>query len=535
MKLRNYQRRAIDSLDGYWREKKGSHPIIVAGTGSGNSVIQAFFIKETIKAYPTARILCVTHVKELIEQNHERFHGIWHDAPSGVYSAGLKRRDDAQIMFAGIQSIYKKAFDFDKFDLLMVDEAHLIPKKGTGMYKTFIDNLLMVNPKMKIIGLTASPFRLDGGSLIAGDGALFDGLSCHITIKELIEQHFLTPLTAKEGIAHIETSKLTTQNGEYRTADVEKAFAENSTTDLALSEVIELGKERKSWMVFCTSVKHCNEVAEKLNERGIPTIAVHGELPPNEREKAIGGFKNYEYRCIVSVNILTTGFDVEQVDMIALMRSTQSASLYLQICGRGMRLCEGKSDCLVLDFGENILNHGAVDEIVERQLEMGGRRKGKKGEPVLKRCPSCEFMCFAATRICPNCGDKFDISTLPKIQQEAARLAILSSEREKREEWFDVTGVTYDIHNKPGKPSSMKVSYFSGNLQSFSEWICLDHQGFARKKAVQWIKERADVNDSLLSTEEMVRFGKKGKIREPDQIKVLTGRKYPEIVGFSFV
>ena len=475
----------------------------------------------------------MTHVKELIEQNHERFHGIWHDAPSGIYSAGLKRRDDAQIMFAGIQSIYKRAFDFDKFDLVIQDEAHLTPKKGNGMYRQFYSDLLMMNPKLKIIGLTASPFRLDGGSLIDGEGALFDGLSCHITIKELIEQGFLTPLTAKEGINHIETKNLTTQNGEYRTADIEAQFEQNSTTDLAISEIIELGKERKSWMVFCASVNHCEEVTAKLNERGISTVAVHGEMS-GSREDAISGFKNWQYKCIVSVNILTTGFDVEQVDMIALMRSTQSASLYLQICGRGMRLYEGKKDCLVLDFGENILNHGAVDEIVERQLELGGKKKTKKGEAVMKRCPHCETMCFAATRICPECFEKFDISTLPKIQQEAARLAILSSEREAHEKWMEVKRVSYAVHNKPGKPPSMKVTYHIGDLASFSEWICFDHQGFARSKAIQWIKERADVNDSLTSTEEMVRFADKGRIKEPNKIKVLTGRKYPEIVGFSF-
>ena len=254
--LRDYQRRAIDSLGTYWRENKGEHPIIVAGTGAGKSVIQAFFIKEAIDAFPNTRILCLTHVKELIGQNFERLSKIWFGAPCGIYSAGLKRRDDCQIMFAGIQSFYKRAFDFEAFDLILIDECHLLPKKGAGMYRSFLEKALMVNPKIKVVGLTASPFRLDGGSLITGEGAFFDGLACHITVKELIEHGHLTPLTAREGIHHIETKKLSTQNGEYRTEDQVKAFHENDLTNQCIDEILELGEERKSWMIFCASVDH---------------------------------------------------------------------------------------------------------------------------------------------------------------------------------------------------------------------------------------------------------------------------------------
>ena len=342
--LRKYQRRAIDSLGEYWREGKGKHPIIVAGTGAGKSVIQGFFIKEALEVWPSTRILCLTHVKELISQNHERLLGIWPEAPCGIYSAGLKRRDNAQIMFAGIQSIYKKAFDFDGFDLILIDECHLLPKRGAGMYRTFLEKCMMVKPKIKVVGMTASPFRLDGGSLIEGEGAFFDGLACHITVKELIEAGHLTPLTAREGIHHIETKKLSTQNGEYKAQDQVEAFGQDDLTGKCINEMMDLGKERKSWMVFCAKVDHCLEVAERLNELGIVTEAVHGDVSAEERQQAIDNFDQRRTKCLVSVNVLTTGFDVAHVDMIVLMRSTQSASLYLQICGRGMRLYDGKKE-----------------------------------------------------------------------------------------------------------------------------------------------------------------------------------------------
>lgn len=534
-KLRDYQRRAIDSLGEYWREKKGKHPIIVAGTGAGKSVIQGFFIKEAIEAWPATRILCLTHVKELIGQNFLRIDGIWQEAPIGIYSAGLKKRENTQVLFAGIQSIHKKAFDFDGFDLIIIDECHLLPKKGAGMYRTFLQNALMVNPKIKVVGLTASPFRLDGGSLIDGEGAFFDGLACHITVKELIEKGHLTPLTAREGIHHIETKNLSTQNGEYKADDQVKAFHEDDLTGKCIEEIMDLGKERKSWMIFCAKVDHCEEVAERLNDLGIVTQAVHGGLTAEERASAIDNFDKQITRCLVSVNILTTGFDVSHVHMIVLMRSTQSASLYLQICGRGMRLHEGKEDCLVLDYGENILNHGAIDEIVERQLAMGGKKKGKKGQAVMKRCEHCDTLNYAAARQCVHCDAFFPIDSLPNIQQEAARLAILSSERgEVEAEWHDVLDIDYRIHKKIGKPDSLRVDYYVSLTDCFSEWICFDHGGFATSKAQEWIRTRSIGSPEGITTETAYSLAINKWLAKPLKIKIQKKGKYHEIKDYRF-
>lgn len=541
--LRDYQRRAIDETYRYWMEGKGEHPIIVAGTGAGKSVIQAVFIKEAIESWPSTRILCVTHVKELIQQNCERLYGIAPEIKSGIYSAGLKSRDmKSPVVFAGIQSIYKKIDDFDPFDLVIIDECHLLPKKGLGMYRKLIETLALMNPNVKIVGLTATPFRLDSGSLVDGEDAIFDGISCNIEIRELVRMGYLTPLTAKEGISRIETAKLTTQNGEYKAQDQVDAFHVNGLTEAAVKEVVELSHGRSRWMIFCATTEHSDEVSSILNEVwGIKSESVHSKISDDERKAVIERFRAGELQCLVSVGVLTTGFDVAEVDLIALFRATQSAGLYLQILGRGMRLCEGKEDCLVLDFGENILRHGAVDEVVANQMARSQKEKGK-GEPVMKRCDECGELNFASVRQC-RCGYMFPISTLPKIQQEAARLAVMSDENKRLIADYDVEFVEYRLHEKLGKPKSIRVTYHIDLNERFFEWVCLNHQGFARSKAIQWVQSRMpslmdhpEVTESVLTTENVLAIinANPELMREPRSIQVDETGDFPKILRFNF-
>lgn len=532
IQLRDYQREAVSSIAKYWDDGNEGNPIIIAPTSAGKSLIIADFCKQAITSYPGTRILVVTHVKELIEQNEAELKEYWFEAPTGIYSASVKRREmDMPITFAGIQSIYGKAFEFKPFDLIIVDECHLIPHKNGGMYRSFFRDCLIANPHTKVIGLTASPFRLDGGSLIHGENRMFEGVAYNISVKKLLDDGYLTPLTAQEGIAHIETKLLDTVGGEYSKEAQQKAFHTNGLTERAIDEIIKLGQDRKSWMIFCSNVEHAKEVSDILNDKGISAVCVDGGMKTKDRERSIAKFKRLEYRCIVSVNVLTTGFNVKQVDLIALLRSTKSPALYYQILGRGMRLYPGKENCLVLDYGENILNHGPVDEIVERQLAKGEKKK-RKGEAVMKRCAQCELMVHASVRICPSCNYKFPFDTLPKIEQSASRLAVLSSERKAQEDTFKVNTIRYTRHQKPGKPASLKVTYTSG-LAVFSEWICIEHEGYAKTKARNWWISRSKEIPPSTVDEAMSIISQHG-ISEPHSIRVIHNSKYPQITDYSF-
>ena len=428
---------------------------------------------------------------------------------------------------------------------VLAHNCDLISAKNMGMYHQAIENLKLMRPQVKIIGLTATPFRMDSGSLIGGEGRLFDGISYNISIGDLVKQGYLTPVTAIEGISRIEASKLSVKNGEYSTSEQVEAFHKGDLTNKAVGEIIELASERKCWMVFCANIEHADEVCEILNNRGIKSESVHSKISGKERDELINAFRRGEYRCLVSVNALLVGFDVAEVDMIAFLRSTKSARLFVQAVGRSMRLHPNKRDALILDFGENILNHGAVDEVVERELKRV-KEKGKSGEAVMKRCGSddCEHMSYASVRVCGECGYEFPIDTLPKIQQQAARLAIMSHEKaESSIEDYEVNGVWYDYHEKQGKPNSIRVTYHVGDMLQFKEWVCLNHNGFARQKALQWVKERMPslldqdgIDMKMVTTENILLIinQNKDKMLEPKVIKVDNSSKYPQITGYEF-
>lgn len=430
-------------------------------------------------------------------------------------------------------------------DRVLAHNCDLISAKSMGMYYQAIENLKLMRPQVKIIGLTATPFRMDSGSLIEGDDRLFDGISYNISIGDLVKQNYLTPVTAVEGISRIESNKLSVKNGEYSSSEQVEAFHENDLTNRAINEIMELASERKCWMIFCANIEHADEVSKILNNRGIKSESVHSKISGKERDDLISSFRRGEYRCLVSVNALLVGFDVAEVDMIAFLRATKSPRLFVQAVGRSMRLHQGKQDALILDFGENILNHGAVDELVERELNRV-KNKGKKGEAVMKRCGNedCLHMSYASVRFCGECGYEFPFDTLPKIQQQAARLAIMSSEKPpERINSYDVKEVTYDLHQKTGKPNSIRVTYYVGDILQFREWVCLNHTGFARKKAIEWVRSRMvglldqpNVDENMATSEAILTIIKANQhlIRSPKIIKVNEARSYPEIVSCEF-
>jgi DNA repair protein RadD len=186
LQLRSYQRAAVDAIPEYFRHHDGN-PLIEIPTAGGKSLVMAAFIQEVLAQYPDERIIIVTHVRELIAQNYHELLRLWPGAPAGIYSAGLNRRDtQAQILLCGIQSVHKRAYDLQRCDLLLIDEAHLVPRSGNTMYRRFIDDLRVINPKLKIIGFTATPFRLDSGLLHEGDDALFTDIAYAVSIRDLI-------------------------------------------------------------------------------------------------------------------------------------------------------------------------------------------------------------------------------------------------------------------------------------------------------------------------------------------------------------
>ncbi|MDP8241037.1 MAG: DEAD/DEAH box helicase family protein [Candidatus Hatepunaea meridiana] len=521
MELRAYQREAVNAIYHYFERNTGN-PLIVMPTASGKSFIMAAFIREVLEAWRDQRILVLTHVKELIEQNYTELIGHWTLAPAGIYSAGLNRREaQAQVLFAGIQSVHHRAEELQGFDLILIDECHLVPRKSDTMYRRFLDDMITINESVKIIGLTATHYRLDSGLLTEGDARIFTDVAYEVPVKRLIDEGFLSPLVTKAPNTKLDVSSVHMRGGEFINSELQSAVDQDDINRAAVREIIYYGKDRKSWLVFCTGVQHAYNIRDALRECNIVAETVTGETNTMERDYILEGFKSGEIQAITNCDILTTGFNAPGVDLLAVLRPTQSTGLYVQIAGRGMRIAPGKDNCLVMDFAGNIERHGPID-----MVQPGGHGGNGNGKAVVKTCPNCRSVVFAGFKRCPDCGYVFPPPEV-KINPEASSERIISDERPF---WVEVDRICYRRHEKPGKPDSLRVDYHSGMIV-YSEWICLEHTGFAQRTARNWWSRHGG-DPSILTVSQAL--GVAQYLKAPTQIMVREDGKFWRIMRHQF-
>lgn len=531
IQLRPYQRAALDGLYDWFRQNQAGNPLLVLPTGAGKAILIAALIQEALAAWPKTRILMITHVRELISQNAQKLISIWPQAPIGIHSAGLRRKDVYHpIIFAGIQSVWQKAMHLGHFDLILIDEVHLVSHKSEGTYRAFLADCQRINPRVRVIGLTATPFRTGHGSIMHGDGALFHGVAYQVRMLDLIAQGYLAPLVSKRMSTQIDVSSVQIKQGEYVAAQLERAADQEAVTQGALDECEQYGANRKKWLVFCAGVSHAEHVAAAMSARGIPTGCITGKTAAGERDALIARYRNGQLRALTSMGVLTTGFDVPDTDLLALLRPTQSPGLYVQMVGRGSRIAPGKTDCLVLDFAGNAMRHGPVDQIeawTPRPSERGG-------DAPSKACPNCETIVGASVRECPSCGHQFPFDEKPKHQAQASDAPILSSDISPQIERHAVSSVSYKFWpGRDGKSPTLRVDYFGPLMRVASEWICFEHQGYPRNKAVAWWAQRAP-GTPIPSTVDEAEERAPRELRVPNAILVNVRPKFPEVTGYEF-
>lgn len=463
---RDYQRAAVDAVYSYWEKPKSKHGIVVIPTAGGKSLVMALLIKEVSTRWPGTRILCLTHVQELIEQDHAELLEAWPEAPAGIYSAGLGRKDDkAPILFAGIQSIEKKANLLSPPpEIVLVDECHLIPRNEQTRYMRTLDILSVMYPALRVVGFTATPYRMDSGWLHKGDGAMFQDIIYSVEPQYLIDAGWLAPVFARAGAVKINTEGVHKRGGEFISGELEQAAMAGDTTAVAVADFIERGKDRKKWLVFVTGVAHAEQVYQAVINEGITADVVTGTTPKAQRKRIVEEFKTGQIKCLINIDVLTTGFNCRDLDMIVMLRPTGSPSLYVQMVGRGMRTAPGKTDCLLLDFSANVVRHGPIDAV---DPEAPG--KGEGVAPA-KECPECQAIIAAGYRVCPVCGHEFPAPE-PKIAPRPVAAPVLKSQIEPQE--YTVTGCRYARHVKQGKRDSVRAEYTCGFL-TFKEWIFPD-------------------------------------------------------------
>jgi len=549
MILRPYQQKSLDDLYHWWVSHTGTDaaPLLVLPTGAGKSVVIAELVRLLFDTWPDQhpRTLVIVPSKELAEQNAEKLvHLVPNHLRIGFYSAAIGRKQaDADIIVATIGSIARNAHLLGNIKCVIIDEAHLVNPDGPGQYRQFLNDLGRYC-EFRVVGLTATPFRGNGIWLTDGDDPLFTGIAHETPIQELLDAGHLSPLVRPVDLiqTRIDTSDVRTTGGDYNIGQLEETV--NRYLSNVVAEAVPLAADRSKWIAFTPTVANAETLVALLRQAGISADLVCGETPKKEREQLVADFRAGRSRCLVTVLALATGFDVPDVDAIIWCRPTISPVLYVQGAGRGMRIAQGKTDCLWLDFSDTTDRMGPVDAI-------RGRKKGRKRddqEAPFAVCDNCGNQVRPASAlVCPECGTQLREEEAPEARS-ASNAAIMLHQVAPKVERYSVTKVTYHQHRKEGSPDSLRVEYWSGLRVVAKEWVCFEHQGFARAKAEQWWRSRIiacggmpypDTAAEALDIIEreitaVLQTHDYPYLRTPFAIHVNESGKYPEIVKFEW-
>lgn len=539
---RYYQTEAVNAVFDYWSEEAGN-PLVDMATGTGKSLTEAIIDMRLVKEYPDMRVLNTTHVVELVEGNWLELLGIWPTAPVGVAAASLERRDlRSQILFTQLQSVYDKAARIGHVDVMKIDEVHLVPNNENTMYRKFIDALLGINPEMKIVGFSATPYRLDSGRLDEGDDRLFDRVVYTYGIRQGIEDGYLTPITSKPIDTRLDVSGVGKAMGDFKKGDLAAAVDKDDLNRTIIEEVMDVEGHRKKALFFCAGIEHATHMRDILREMSGRTIEVlSGKTPKGERRTMLEAYKRGEIWAITNDNVMSTGTNVPGIDLIVDCAPTASAPRYVQRVGRGTRViwprgfqpestdAEGrraaiasgiKPNCRYMNFAGNIERHGPVDMIEPKRPGKGD------GEAPIKTCPQCDEILHASFRECWFCGHQFEFSENTNLMAHSSSAPIISTQEP---EWSAVSSQTFRRHEKAGGLPSVRVDYMVG-LKNQRCWLCPEHTGFAKTKSDRFWVQHGGLRPFPKSVEEFL--DRAGELVPTGEIQIKFGGKWPEVVDF---
>lgn len=506
--LRDYQVAAIEDLFNYYLSGSSGHPLITMPTGTGKSLVIAYIIKSTLTGYaspgltlrpsPSCRVLVLTHSKELVENDAAAFARVMPGFDYGIYCADLNRKDkDKQVTFGSIQSVARNPHHFvnhlNPIRAVIIDEAHRVSPEESKSYLKVINTLQAVWPKLTVMGLTATGWRLDTGPLTAN--GIFTDCPVDYCSPEMfmwfIQQGYLIKPVPYRTQAQFDATGVKVRRGEFDDAALEEAMAKQNLIPRALEEFTKFGLEDKRgrWLVFMPSVRHVEEGVAWFQEHGISAVGIHHEVKDKDRVARLAAHKAGKVRVAVNQNVLTTGYDDPAIDYIGVVRPTLSSSLWVQMLGRGTRPLyapghdlshmEGrlaaiqaspKHDCRVMDFAGNTRRLGPINDPVmpkAKDPDAPKKRKPAEAEPAAKECEVCHAWNGANARFCEECGAPF--STNYKTKADTAELVVDRKvkrgphmpEGDRIYEVHSVTRMTALYHkSRNGKPSLL-ITYFT--------------------------------------------------------------------------
>ena len=499
MQLRWYQQEAVDACFEYLSREIGN-PLLEVPTGAGKSLINAAIVRRAVEEHQ-ARVICVTHRAELIKQNVAELYRYWPQAmmKTGIWSAALNKKEKTQdIVFCGVQTAFRKSKELGYRDIVLVDECHLINTEDGTQYDKFFEGLAFHNNNFVIVGQSATPCRMGQGLLTVGENAWFDSIVYKIDIKRLVDEGHLVPLISGATSADVNTNDLRVSAGEFASKDLECAFNVAEVNSKVAEDIRQhMNNGRKSCIVFCTSIEHINAMVKAIQDLGdfkLRVASIDGSDTKYKRDKVIEDFTAGYLNILVSCDVLTTGFNVPHIDLIAYVRATISPILHVQILGRGTRKAAGKENCMILDYGGNIARHGPIDNV---KMPKAPRASKNKNEAPMKLCPNCDSELHFAVRVCKHCDFEFPpMETERKANMHASQLPAYSGKGKQKPDkiisTYEIDSTMAFVHRKKDSSTvTCRIDYYWGMKKKASEWLCFNHAAgtFPRKKASEWWRD----------------------------------------------
>lgn len=548
-KLRDYQQSAVNNVIKFF-QKRREPAVVVLPTGAGKSLVIA-----ELARIAKGRVLVLAHVKELVEQNYEKYKS--YGLSAGIFSASLGKKDwDQKAIFGSVQSVARAPGDFfNDFSLLVIDECHRVAEEGDTQYQDVIKKLQERNPGLCTLGLTATPYRLglgwiyeysQSGEVKTEKKRFFKQCVFELPLSYMIKNKFLTiPVKVDIPVTSYDFSELMEKNRMYTTAEVEEVLkSQKRLTPLIIKNIIDITQRynRKGVMIFSATVKHAEEIMSYLPEEDSRLVV--GDTDMNERNSIINDFKKKKFKYLVNVSVLTTGFDAPHVDVIAILRPTESNSLYQQIVGRGLRLSDDKKDCYVLDYT------GMGHDIFAP--EIGDKRPAKNSVPVRVPCPACEFendfwglvdeegnliehfgrKCRGATqdsktfeikpcgfrfrfKLCHSCGSENDITARECDKCKAtlidADAKLKQAKLSKNAHVLTPDRITFEERIDKNSNAYLEIRYYDYDSQYISEAHFFNHPSSIKKFNINFLRShlrRPELATDLTTPSEVIRFQK---------------------------
>ncbi|MBF0395747.1 MAG: DEAD/DEAH box helicase [Desulfobacterales bacterium] len=427
MQLRPYQEIALNVL---WEQlAKDKNVLLQAIMGAGKTNVVCELIKRLLIIHPKGRILFLAHRAELITQAKERLLKVWPDSPAIGLACASVNKDvmlSDSIIIGSPQTLARRLNEIPAFHLVIVDEAHRLPSahdKDT-QYIKLIEKLRQFNPEMRLLGITATPYRLGHGYIYGtqckkGHINLFTDLHHQVRAKELIEQGYLVPLKGKVSVKSQlidDLKKVDRSKGDYAERELSVVMIKQIHIASVVEAYEKYATNRKYIMVFAVTIAHAEEIVQAFIKKGHDATVVHSKINLKERKNILTDFVSGKLKVLVNVAVLIEGFDAPLTDCIIHARPTLSPALFLQTVGRGLRIAEDKTDCLLIDLVGNVEEFGTdLDNIC---VKVPGEPTNQSSESPVKVCPECDSAVNIAFRCCPECGYEFSINETEVIVNE---------------------------------------------------------------------------------------------------------------------